>query len=95
MYYEQYKEAVQEFYEDSKSPLEGIGYIAEGEQIDYEGYEFLGRCCIFISIANIAIKNYAGIAVIQKELGEIFERNVSKSLDKNQKVNLKYFIMTI
>ncbi len=31
MYYEQYKEAVQEFYEDSKSPLEEIGYIAEGE----------------------------------------------------------------
>ena len=40
MNYSEHKEAVQEFYQDLESPLDEIGYIVEGEYIDYEGYDF-------------------------------------------------------
>ena len=76
MNYSEHKEGVQEFYQDLESPLDEMGYIVEGEYIDYEGYEFLDRCCIFISLAKIAIDDNADISAIQEELKEIFEGDV-------------------
>ena len=76
MNYSEHKEGVQEFYQDLERPLDEMGYIVEGEYIDYEGYEFLDRCCIFISLAKIAIDDNADISVIQEELKEIFEGDV-------------------
>ena len=80
MNYSEHKEGVQESYEELyqelNTPLRMTGYIVEGEYIDYEGYEFLDRCCIFISLAKIAIDDNADISVMQEELKEIFERDV-------------------
>ncbi len=80
MNYSEHKEAVQEFYQDLESPLDEIGYIVEGEYIDYEGYDFLDRCCIFINLAKIIIDNNADISEIQGELKEIFESDVIDGL---------------
>ncbi len=82
MNYSDYKKGAEEFYQDLNSPLEELSYIYEGEFINYDGYGFLDRSCIFISLAQIAIEDTVDISEIREELKEIFESNVAEKLKK-------------
>ena len=81
--YSECKEGVEDLYlqlyQELNTPLRMTGYIIEGEY-DYEGYDFLDKCCIFIGLAKIAMDDNVDISEIQGELKEIFESNVIDGL---------------
>lgn len=84
MNYSEYKEGTQESYEELYQELGTLlrmtGYLTEKEYADYEGYDFLDKCFIFIGLAKIAIDDNVDISEIQGELKEIFESNVIDGL---------------
>ncbi len=84
MNYSEHKEDTQESYEELYQELGTLlrmtGYLTEKEYADYEGYDFLDKCYIFISLAKIAMDDNVDISEIQGELKEIFESNVIDGL---------------
>ena len=93
MNYSEHKEGAQESYEELYQELGTLlrmtGYLTEKEYADYEGYDFLDKCCIFIGLAKIAMDDNVDISEIQGELKEIFESNrVIDQTFKDSLVNL-------
>lgn len=93
--YKDYKECSEDFYnqlyKELHTPFRMLCYITEGEFADYEGYGFLDRCCIFISMAKIAIDDNVDIFEIQQELCEIFQSNAIDKMKEESEFDFDIF----
>lgn len=85
------KESYRDYYKTFDTSLKMTGYIDEGEYADYEGYDFLDRSCIFVSLAVFAIEDNVDISEIREELKEIYESDVVEKLKKELGDDFKVF----